>query len=82
MGALADICKDQLVWLEINGCHAVTKSGLLKLQDFNTLKLLKIENLKYVKDNEVPEIITTLKESMPKCKISYPPFTESENEIN
>ena len=67
------ICSEQLVWLEIEDCPKVTDEGLKSLQRMNRLKMLYLENLKYV--NKPQEVLSSLNEAMPKCKIIYPPYT-------
>ena len=80
MKHLSFTCKDQLVWLEVVDCKSVTEEGLESLTRMDRLRILHIENLKYVKDPE--KSLSILKEALPKCNIKYPPYTDSPSEID
>jgi hypothetical protein len=75
---LANISGDQLQWLEIMKCPSVTNDGLLKMSRFEKLKVLRLEDLKNVYDPK--DVLEKLQQSMPKCSITYPPFTNVEDD--
>ena len=64
----------KIQWLEVINCQGITDKGLLHLKDLNTLKVLKIEDLKRVKNPE--KILEELQISLPKCQIEYPPYSD------
>ena len=73
MSALRATCGDQLVWLEIVNCKSVTNEGLEKLQNMSRLRILHLEDLKYVRDPK--KVLSGLEDALPKCHITYPPYT-------
>ena len=73
LSSLAINCKDTLVWLEIVNCKSITDDGVLNLKDMSRLRILHLEDLKYVKDPK--KVLGVLEEANPKCHITYPPYT-------
>lgn len=75
---LTNLLHENLVWLEVVQCPNVTDKGLLTLRKMSALKVLHLENLPSVKDPQ--NVISILEESLPKCQISFPPFTDENDE--
>ena len=81
MRSIAYLLHEHLSWLEVIQCHNISDEGLLALHKMKALKVLHLENLSNVKNPQ--EVIASLSDCLPKCQISYPPFTtESEEEID
>merc|ERR1711983_600202 len=73
MRSIAYLMHEHLSWLEVIQCHNISDEGLLALNKMKALKVLHLENLNSVKNPQ--EVIASLSESLPKCQITYPPFT-------
>ena len=78
--SLSRICREQLTWLEIVQCKSVTEKGLLALANFERLKRLHIEDLKYVTDENAKIVIEELKKALPNCHLTFPPYLSDDIE--
>ena len=75
---IAYLLHDNLAWLEVSQCPNISDAGLLSLKKMNALKVLHLEKLPAVKNPQ--NVIAILEESLPKCHIEFPPYTDEKNE--
>ena len=78
MRSIAYLLHENLAWLEVIQCHNISDEGLLALRKMKALKILHLENLTNVKEPQ--KVIASLEEALPKCQISFPPYTNETDE--
>ena len=66
---LANVCQDNLKWVEVINCKNIGDEGLLYLQNMPKLQKLKIEDMKSVKNPE--NVLKNLQTALPNCQIEY-----------